>query len=78
VRLGSASHRGHPWSFVTISVCSVLWLASQRVTAPGEPFGLSHCTSAILGFSPQGMKAAKFALISAHLSAPSLATYPGS
>jgi hypothetical protein len=23
-----------------ISVCPALWLASQRVTAPGEPFGL--------------------------------------
>ena len=26
------------WSFVTIGVCHVVWLASQRVTAPGEPF----------------------------------------
>jgi hypothetical protein len=51
---------------------------TQRLTAPGEPFGLSHCKSAMFGSSPQGMKAAKFALISADLSAPSLATYPGS
>jgi hypothetical protein len=57
-------------------VPQVVWLASQRVTVPGEPFGLSHCTSAILGFSTQRMKAAKFALIFSHLSAPSLATYP--
>jgi hypothetical protein len=27
-----------------IGVCQVVWLASQRVTAPGEPFGCEERT----------------------------------
>jgi hypothetical protein len=44
VRRGSVSHRDHLWSLVTIDVRPVVRLASQRVTAPGEPFGCEEKT----------------------------------
>ena len=44
MRRGSVSHRDHLWSLVTIGVRPVVRLASQRVTAPGEPFGLEEKT----------------------------------